>query len=123
MIVIGAGAYALIYVVMGGSWFKTSEKAMSRLQGCYAVSGEQLFRISGRTIITDGRVLGFQGAKEKDGDVLMLDGPLRVARRPQLMLLREGTVTKVSILYGHPLRLELWDENDQRVEATQTSCS
>ena len=122
LLVCAAGLYAVVYAVAGASRFKMSEKDLLRVEGCYAVAGQQLFKISGRTLFTSGGTFGFEGAHEKDGDVLVMDGPVRLARRPQLMLVREGTITKVPISYKEPVRLELWDESDHRVEASRTDC-
>ena len=123
LLVCAMGLYAVVYAVAGASWFTMSEKDLSRVEGCYSVAGQQLFKISGRTLFTPGGPIGFEGSHEKDRDVLVMDGPMRLVRRPRLMLVREGTLTKVPISHEGPVRLELWDENDHRVEASRTECS
>ncbi len=122
LVVCAAGAYAVVYALFGASWFKMSDSELAPVEGCYAVSGQQLFKVSGRTILTSNGAFGLEGAHEKGGDVLLVDGPVRVVRRPHLMLTREGTLTKIPISYGKPVRLELWDENDQPAEAYRTDC-
>ena len=122
LLVCAAGAYAVVYAAFGASLFKMSGSELAQVEGCYEVSGQQLFKVSGRTILTSNGTFGFEGAHEKDGDVFVMDGPIRVAQHPHLMLERQGTLTKIPISYGKPLRLTLWDENDQPVEAQRTDC-
>jgi hypothetical protein len=122
LIVFAGGLYAAVYAVAGSNWFKMSENDLSRVEGCYAVAGKQTFRIAGRTLFTSNGTFGFEGAHEKQGDALLMDGPVQIARHPQLMLVRGGTASVVLINYGKPVRLALWDEAGNPVEASQTLC-
>lgn len=122
-IVVGAaGLYAVAYAVLGANWFKMSGTDFARVRGCYSVEGHQVFRISGRTLLTSASTIGFEGAHEKDRDVLDLDRPVRLAPNPLPHLAEEGTLTKLPIIEGKPVRIELWDEGDRRVEAIRTAC-
>jgi hypothetical protein len=122
-IVVGAaGLYAMAYAVFGANWFRMSDTDLARVSGCYSVEGHQIFRISGRTLLTSASSIGFAGAHDKDRDVLELDRPVRLAPKPLPHLAEEGTLTKLPIIASKPVRLELWDESDRRVEAIWTAC-
>lgn len=122
LIVGAAGVFGAVYVVAGGNWFEMSENDLSRVEGCYTVAGQKVFSIAGRMISTSNGTFGFVGAHEKHGDVLVMDRPVRLVRRPHLMLAGEGTASKVTISYRNPLRLTFWDERGNQVEAWQTQC-
>ncbi|URD62046.1 hypothetical protein M8312_05950 [Sphingomonas sp. KRR8] len=122
LLVCAAGAYAAIYTTFGASWFRLGSRELAQVEGCYEVSGQRLFKVLGGTILTSNGTFGFEGAHEKDRDVLIVDGPIRVARHPHLTLEREGTLTKIPISYGQPMSLSLWDESNQPVEAHRIEC-
>lgn len=123
-IVVGAaGLCAIAYAVFGAEWSRMSDTDLARVDGCYAVEGHELFRITGRTLVTSTSAMGIAGAHEKDRDVLKLDRPVLLARKPQPHLAVEGTLTKLPIIGGKPVRLELRDERYKRVDAIRTACS
>jgi hypothetical protein len=100
-----------------------TDQNLAAVRGCYSVNGHPLFRISGSTIFARQESRGFKGVREKDGDVLLLDSPVKLAWGTEPSLVTAGTASKISISYSEPVRLRLWDKNDREVAAVKSPCT
>lgn len=122
LLVGAAGIWAVIYVVAGGDWSKMDESELARVEGCYTLAGQQLFRIRGRTLLTADAAVGFDGWHEKGRDALIVDRPVVLTRGPAFALVWQGTLTKIPIIYDDPMRLVFWDDGHRRWEASRANC-
>ena len=117
-----ATLWVIIYILGGHKWYEIDANELALVQGCYAVEGQPLFRIHGKTLISGEQSWGFEGSHEKSGDVLTMGQHLQFSRSEK-RLVAASNISMVAIRYGPPLTLELWDERNQPVQAEQIACS
>jgi len=117
---VALGVWVIVYTLGGYKWYEMDSKELASVQGCYFVQGKQLFRITGKSILSTDESWGFEGKHEKSRDALELDRPLQISREGKLQA--ASNTSKVGINYGPPLKLELWNDGDQPVQAVKAPC-
>jgi hypothetical protein len=118
IVMLGA-IWSLVTLVWQPGWWDVTPAQLNALSGCYRVDGKESFRLEDGVVSSPLGEFSVEAEHEKGRDVLITPVPIFMEGEA---LARGGTLTKVPIRYGSPVRLEFFDANHRMVLAERSEC-